>query len=877
MSPRRSSDASAVLTAAAMAGLLALSANAPLITNVAHRLFGGVLAFAVVGLALLALLAAARAAATRRGLARRVTVVVLAPDSFDPSLDAVLRFASQLSRVRRMVGGWLDPRASAVRVLIDSDPGARMRYSLSLPARSLPALRSALSVYDRVQIRPADASPILPLDPAVDAVRCELRLARPGHEPLAQLALDPDPLQGFARLIADLNGDLAENVEVAIDLLPGAPGAQRRLRRRLLRRAHRDTSRTGVADVLRGGRRTGRGSAGEMVGHRAEREGISSRLLHHEPMFQAQILLRCSSKLPGRSRQNMQALLGCFDAFAAANSLRVVGVRLLGLWFLGSDTLGRRGSFDRRLKTGLFRPARESVLTAREIAGLMKPPSVHCRSENVLRLGPAAHPPPKTLPRFTGQPGLLPLGQVSSEAGDRFVGVSLKDTFFSYVAGRSRFGKTELAISQFLHLVRTGHGGMFIDPHEDAIARIKSCLTEEDHARRVVELDLTGPRSRDGQPGWNLLAVHGLSGEDRERRVEAIVDAFSSALGWGERNNRALTLTTQAAAALADLAAVLPVDLSPTVFQIATLLSDAGWRETVLPVLSRPRRQFFSERFPLLSDEAVTPVTNLIDRLRSCTPLAALLGAQTSSYDIAKAMNQGRIVLACPGAGGARDKLVANLLVYDLLHAAKSRARIAPERRRPFYVFLDEIQTYDGASSGNLAALLEQSAKYGLRAVLCNQNPERLTNATLNALTTNRSHLLTTALNAHAAALIAREWGEDPEADAITKLPRHTFLAQVTHNGELTRPFLIRTRSVPELYPDAYHPDRAPSVQPVIDTASGRNPARETLAALDTLDERILEHLAGHSDHADLDHGSAAGEPGRSPMPRLPDPGSAAR
>ena len=49
----------------------------------------------------------------------------------------------------------------------------------------------------------------------------------------------------------------------------------------------------------------------------------------------------------------------------------------------------------------------------------------------------------------------------------------------------------------------------------------------------------------------------------------------------------------------------------------------------VLPLLSVPRRQFFSERFPRMSEEAITPVTNLIDRLRSCTQLAALLGAQS--------------------------------------------------------------------------------------------------------------------------------------------------------------------------------------------------------------------------------------------------------
>ncbi len=98
------------------------------------------------------------------------------------------------------------------------------------------------------------------------------------------------------------------------------------------------------------------------------------------------------------------------------------------------------------------------------------------------------------------------------------------------------------------------------------------------------------------------------------------------------------------------------------------------------------------------------------------------------------------------------------------------------------------MQSYDGAASGNLAALLEQSAKFGIRAVLLNQNPEQLNPRTLNALTTNRSHLLASTLNSHAAALLTKEWGGEPESSALTRLPRYHFIAQVTHGGGLSRP-----------------------------------------------------------------------------------------
>jgi hypothetical protein len=818
-----------------------------------------ILAATILVAPLVAILVACRVVASRRTLASRTRLVILAPDSFDPSVDAVLRSASQLSRVRRLVGGWFDPRARAVRVLLDCDHEGRMRYSLSVPEQALPAVRSALGAYDRVQVQVLEPDPAVAAQHEraartrpVEVVRAELRLARPSSEPLAHLPLNPDPLQTFAAVVARLRPASGEEAKVVVDLLPATPAARRRLRGRLLREAcHRSDAAAsgpytgGLVGYIIGSRQRVTRTPAEVVAVRAEREEIAAKLLQAEPLFGLQVLIRCSSPQPGRAVECMQGLLGCFDGFAAANSFRVAGVRFLGIRFAGSDMPGLRAWFDRRMRTGLFRPFRSNYVSAREVAGLLKPPTVHCSAPDVARLGPAVYPAPRSLPAFSGQRDLVPLGRVQDEGGERRVGLRVEDSFFTYTAGRSRWGKTELAITQFLHLVRSGHGGLFLDPHEDAIARIKSCLTEPQFAGRVIELDLVGRRSHEGQPGWNLFAARGLDQQAAERRVEAIVDSFASALQWGERNNRALTLTTQSTAALIELAAVLPVDMQPTIFQIPTILGNPEWLAVALPFLSPARRQFFTERFPRLSEEAITPVTNLIDRLRSSTQLAALLGASTSSYDVARAMDEKKIVLACPGAGGARDKLIANLLVFDLLHAAKGRAHIDPAHRVPFYAFLDEIQVFDGASSGNLAGLLEQTAKFAIKGFLLNQNPERLTKETLNALTTNRSHLIATALNAHAASLITREWDGDPPASAITGLPRRTFLAQVTHHGQLTPPFLFSNESVEEQFGHAFKPERVSEIQPVIDAASGRTPAAETVEALDTLDERIMHHLLG--------------------------------
>jgi hypothetical protein len=791
----------------------------------------------------------ARLVMTRRALSRRSRLLLVPADSFDPTAEAVVSFASGLSRSRRALRGLLEKRASAVRVRLDTDPAGRLRYAVELPARARGTVLA--SAYGDVEVHDADPDPAEDerREAGVEVARAELVLARGSSEPLRDIGLDPDPLAAIARAVGGMRAGDGESAVVCVDLLPVAPGRRRRMRGRLLRQARRDAApvaapaSTGpLGDLFSSQPRRGRATAPELVARRTDLAALVGKLGSPEPLFELQVLIRVASPQPGVAKERMTRLLSAFDAFAGHNHLRVSGLGVPGVAFLGSDLPGRRGRFDRRVATGLFRPARRRLVTVSEIAGLLKPPSAKCGTPNVLRSGGIVGPPPPGLPTFTGQPGLLPLGKVTDEAGDRVVGVPLADTFFSYMAGRSRFGKTETAIGQFVHLARSGHGCLFLDPHEDALHKIKTYLADEGLRDRVVEIDLA---DKARQPGWNLLATAGRPAGQVQHQVDALVDAFASALRWDETNTRALNLTTQAGQALCDLAQRLPAELAPTIFQIPALLADDEWRATVLPYVSPPTREFFEQRFPRLPAEAVTPVTNLIDRLRVSPPAAALLGNPLRTYDVRRAMDQGQIVLVCPGAGSARDRLIANLVVYDVLHAAKTRADLAPDRRREFHVFLDEVQIYDGASSGTLAALLEQVAKFGMRVHLFNQNPERLTPATLNAVTTNRSHLLTTALNAKAAALLARDLGGGIDPHTIANLERFHSIASVTLDGQASPPFRLAGVPADELFPDAARPDEIAALDAAIAETSQAAPIADTLRRLDGHSRRIADHLDG--------------------------------
>ncbi|MBS1891182.1 MAG: hypothetical protein JST59_07810 [Actinobacteria bacterium] len=780
---------------------------------------------------------------TRRTLASRRALAVVPADGFDPRPESVAALAAGVAQSGHRIGAWTDRRASAVRVRLTNDAAGRLAYLIEVPGRELPRLRNALRPYKGVEIR--DVDEVLAVErerPARNevhprTVRAEMVLARPSYEPLARPALDPDPLTAFTAALAGVRRDRGEVAEVCLDLLPATGRRAGRLRRGMRRQAKRRGRDGGpsFAEVLGGAKERSRPDLVDRFERRELGRGLESKLREGAPLFESQILLRVTAADTGRAKTILAGLRDAFATMADRNHLRVRGLPLLGLEFLGSDLPGRRGRFDRRLATGLFRPPARNVVTAAEVVGFLKPPTVNCPVENVVRSGALLSPAPELEVFDPARADLMPVGKVVAEDGERLVGVRTADTFFTYVAGRSRYGKTEAAIAMFTHLVRSGHGGLFLDPHGDALDRIRPYLTDPEVAARVVEIDL-GPGGPDSQLAWNLL---GMRGVDPEARVDAIVAAFSSAVGWGEKSTRAINLTTQAASALATIAEQVAPEIAPTVFQIPTLLTDDAWRSAVLPFLPGHQQQFWRERFPLLSPDAVTPVTNLVDRLRASRATTALLGQSEGTFSVREAMDEGLIVLACPGSGGPRERLVAGLLAFDILHAARSRAGVDPEKRRRFVAVFDEVQSYDGES---LAALLEQSAKFGLRAIFLNQDPERLRPTTLHALTTNRSHLLATALGARSAALVARELGGGVDAAALTRLERFRFVAQVTERGELSEPFAVGGVQVEQTLGEG-RPERLHDLNAAIEASGRRRKAAEALAHQETLDARILAEL----------------------------------
>ena len=150
-----------------------------------------------------------------------------------------------------------------------------------------------------------------------------------------------------------------------------------------------------------------------------------------------------------------------------------------------------------------FRPAKRSVVNANEIAGLLKPPTRHCNAPGVVRAGAAVAAPPRDLPTYKYRRGVLPLGQVMRDDQLITVGMNVDEFFFGGLFGRSRFGKTELALVR--SLVASGSSTRGAETVEVLVGG-PGCIDDR-HTRIGVRRTLDAHRHKHGGPAAAHLVL----------------------------------------------------------------------------------------------------------------------------------------------------------------------------------------------------------------------------------------------------------------------------------------------------------------------------------------------------------------------------------
>ena len=172
--------------------------------------------------------------------------------------------------------------------------------------------------------------------------------------------------------------------------------------------------------------------------------------------------------------------------------------------------------------------------------------------------------------------------------------------------------------------------------------------------------------------------------------------------------------------------------------------------------------RFWRDEFPSYTktfrSEAVAPILNKAGQFTASPQLRLILGQLAPRLDLAFTMNNRRILIAnlAKGAIGEQaSNLLGSLLVSHLQLVAMERGSLPPHQRIPFFVHVDEFQTF---SSDAFASLLSEARKFATHFALANQYTDQLPLTVRSAVIGNAGSLVVFRVGSGDARLLAPEF-----------------------------------------------------------------------------------------------------------------------
>src|SRR6202171_1706430 len=336
-----------------------------------------------------------------------------------------------------------------------------------------------------------------------------------------------------------------------------------------------------------------------------------------------------------------------------------------------------------------------------------------------------------------------------------------------YIVGKSGTGKSTFLFNLAMGDISRGEGVAVIHPHGDLALDILDAIPRSP-INDVCYLDVTD----DEHPvGFNPISR--IAPERRALAAAGIVSAFKHLWSdsWGPRLEHFLF---HGVAALVSRQHATLIDL-PRVY------TDDNFRERVLRSVPDPETlRFWREEFPSYTkafrSEAVAPILNKAGQFTASPQLRLILGQVAPRLDLKFTMDNRRILIAhlAEGAvGEAESNLLGSLLVSHLQLIAMERGALAPHERVPFFVHVDEFQSF---SSDAFASLLSEARKFATHFALANQYTDQLSHSVRSAVIGNAGSLVVFRVGSRDAELLAPEFRPMPAHEMVDQSPHRAWL-----------------------------------------------------------------------------------------------------
>lgn len=359
-----------------------------------------------------------------------------------------------------------------------------------------------------------------------------------------------------------------------------------------------------------------------------------------------------------------------------------------------------------------------------------------------------------------------------------------------YIIGKTGVGKSHLLATMCVQDIVAHQGLALFDPHGDLVKVVHSRASIV-RADELIYLDVPDPSLR-----FSFNPFAGIPEDKHALAAAGLVEVFKKIWpnDWGPRlehllRNVVFALLDTPGATLAD---------------IPSLLTDRDYRRALIsPLKNEVVRDFWEQEYerysPAFRAVIVAPLQNKIGALLTDPTLLRIFTGTENPLDLRRIMDEGKILLVNLDKGRIGEgpaMILGAFLISHIALAGISRSDQPEEKRRDFFVYLDEFQIFTTHSVVNM---LSELRKYRVGMVLAHQHLSQLDPEVRDAVFGNAGTIISFRLGAADASFVAREFAPVFNAEDLIALPRFHIYLRLMIDGETSRPFSAKTLSPEDL------------------------------------------------------------------------------
>lgn len=338
--------------------------------------------------------------------------------------------------------------------------------------------------------------------------------------------------------------------------------------------------------------------------------------------------------------------------------------------------------------------------------------------------------------------------------GDRRFDVKLTKHYRDrhvYIVGKSGSGKTNLIRNMIYQDMENGKGIGVIAPEAEMITEeIMPYIPEH----RIDDVIYFNPADTDSPVTFNPIYLD--EGEDIDLKADENFTIFRRAFGEvaGPRMDEILR---QAFYALIERPNSTLLDME----RLFDRENPAFRNEIIRGSKDEGTVHFWRDVYPQMPKDAHLPITNRLGRIVRPKMVRNILCNTQNSLDFRKAIDSGKILLfnLSDGIlGEANSQLLGQLIVSKFQMAVMSRADTSKSEREPFYLYIDEFQTFTNTATASYEKILSRARKYGLGLILAHQQTHQIPLELLREIMGNVSTMVSFQVSADDANRLSKEF-----------------------------------------------------------------------------------------------------------------------